>query len=214
MDEARAERLGIEPIAGTLAAIDRIETKAGLVRMLAELERIGDQRRGGLLDRSRRQAVRSVHPSSFPGRPRTAGPRLLLGRQVQGEAGGLRGRTSRGAWRLCGVGEAPGAAAEIVAFETRLAKAQWSKVANRDNIKTYNKRSRAELVRLAPGFDWNVVLRCRRRRRAEELIVAQPSYFTAIAAMADAAPLGIWKAWLKWKVVQAHAEPAEPGDGR
>jgi predicted metalloendopeptidase len=31
MDEARAERLGVEPIAGTLAAIDRIETKAALV---------------------------------------------------------------------------------------------------------------------------------------------------------------------------------------
>ena len=41
MDEAQANRLGIKPIAGTLAAIDRIETKAGLVRMLAELTRVG-----------------------------------------------------------------------------------------------------------------------------------------------------------------------------
>ena len=47
MDEARAEQLGIEPIAGTLAAIDKIETKAGLARLLAELARIGV---GGVVD--------------------------------------------------------------------------------------------------------------------------------------------------------------------
>ena len=37
MDEARAEQLGIEPIAGMLAAIDGIKSKADLVRTLAEL---------------------------------------------------------------------------------------------------------------------------------------------------------------------------------
>ena len=41
MNETRAEQLGIEPIAGMLAAIDRIETKADLVRSLAELDRVG-----------------------------------------------------------------------------------------------------------------------------------------------------------------------------
>ena len=41
MDQSRADRLGVEPIAGTLAAIDKIETKAALAQMLGELERIG-----------------------------------------------------------------------------------------------------------------------------------------------------------------------------
>ena len=48
------------------------------------------------------------------------------------------------------------AAAEIVALETRIAKAQWSKVQNRDADKTYNKMGLAELAKLAPGFDWQL----------------------------------------------------------
>ena len=41
MDQDCAEQLGIEPIAGTLASIDAIATKADLVRVLAELARDG-----------------------------------------------------------------------------------------------------------------------------------------------------------------------------
>ena len=41
MDAARAEQLGIEPLRPTLEAIDRIETKADLIRTLAELQRVG-----------------------------------------------------------------------------------------------------------------------------------------------------------------------------
>ncbi len=71
----------------------------------------------------------------------------------------------------------------IVAFETRLARAQWSKEDNRDNVKTYNKRTREGLFRLAPGFDWKSYLDAVDAGAAEELIVAQPSYFTAVAAV-------------------------------
>jgi predicted metalloendopeptidase len=204
MDEARAEQLGIAPIAGTLAAIDRIDSKAGLVRMLAELERIGVS---GMVDCSinpdAKQSDRYiVHLSQaglgLPDRD------YYLDAKYKEKLAAYEAHVAR-SLALCGIDEAPRAAAEIVAFETRLAKAQWTKVANRDNIKTYNKRSRAELVRLAPGFDWNLYLDAVGAGTAKELIVAQPSYFTAAAAMTDAAPLGIWRTWLKWKVIEAHA---------
>ena len=92
-----------------------------------------------------------------------------------------------------------------MAFETRIAQAQWSKVANRDNVKTYNRKTRDELAQLAPGFDWNRYLRRARRRAGQEFIVAQPSYFTAAAKMTDDVPLATWQAWLKWHVVQHYA---------
>ena len=41
MDEARAEELGLRPIAARLAAVDAIQTKADLMRTLAELSKIG-----------------------------------------------------------------------------------------------------------------------------------------------------------------------------
>ena len=41
MDEARAEELGIRPIAARLAAVDAIQSKADLMRTLAELSKFG-----------------------------------------------------------------------------------------------------------------------------------------------------------------------------
>ena len=41
---------------------------------------------------------------------------------------------------------------DIVALETELAKVQWTKVQNRDPVKTYNKVKFAKLAALAPGY--------------------------------------------------------------
>ncbi len=46
----------------------------------------------------------------------------------------------------------------ILALETALARVQWTKVANRDPVKTYNKIAIAKLAALTPGFDWRAYL--------------------------------------------------------
>ena len=204
MDEARAEQLGIEPIAGTLAAIDKIQTKSDLVRTLAELARVG---RTGAVDCSiepdAKQSDRYILHLSQAGLGLPDRDYYWDAKYKQ-KLAAYQAHVAR-SLTLCGIADAQAAAAEIVAFETRLAKAQWSKVENRDNVKTYNKRTREELVRLAPGFDWNLYLDGVGAGAVKELVVAQPSYFTALAAMADSTPLGTWKAWLKWKVVRQYA---------
>jgi predicted metalloendopeptidase len=204
MDEARAERLGIEPIAGTLAGIDRIETKAGLARTLAELARVGIS---GVVDCSivpdAKRSDRYIFHLSQAGLG-------LPDRDYYWDAKYKEKLAAYGAHvaqslALCGVVDARRAAAEIVAFETRLARAQWPREDNRDDVKTYNKRTREGLVRLAPGFDWTLYFDAVGAGAAEELIVAQPSYLTAVAGMADSVPLRVWKRWLKWKVVHGRA---------
>ena len=107
--------------------------------------------------------------------------------------------------RLAKVADAKRLAAEIVAFETQIAKAQWSKVANRDAVKTYNRKSRDKLAQLAPGFDWNGYFDAVGAGAAKELIVGQPSYVTAAAKMTDDVPLATWQAWLKWRVISHYA---------
>ena len=50
---------------------------------------------------------------------------------------------------------APAATArKIVALETEVAKVSWTKVDQRDDDKTYNPMSKAELEKAAPGFPW------------------------------------------------------------
>ena len=64
---------------------------------------------------------------------------------------------------LAGDKDAAKDAKDILALETELAKAQWTKVELRDPIKAYNKIEIAKLATLAPGFDWKAVLpRCGR----------------------------------------------------
>src|ERR1700731_3702363 len=56
----------------------------------------------------------------------------------------------------------PGAEAraqDVVAFETQLAQASWTKAQDRDVQATYNPVAVADLPKLAPGFDWNGFLR-------------------------------------------------------
>ncbi len=63
--------------------------------------------------------------------------------------------------------DAPDATAkEIFALETRLARAHWTNVESRDAVKTYNKRTLADLPKEFPGFDWaGLDFRARHRAR-------------------------------------------------
>ncbi len=49
-------------------------------------------------------------------------------------------------------------AQRIVALETRLARAHWTAVANRDPVKTYNQYRLDELSDLTPGYNWQAYL--------------------------------------------------------
>jgi predicted metalloendopeptidase len=204
MNETRTEQLGIEPIVGMLAAIDRIETKADLVRSLAELDRVGIS--GAVacyVSTDAKKSDRYILHLSQAG----------LGLPDRDYYWDAKFKTKLAAYgqhvkhmlALAKVPDPRQAAADIVAFETRLAKAQWSKLENRDSIKTYNKKTRDELTQLAPGFDWNLYFATLGVKNAQEFIVAQPSYFTTLAAMVDSAPLASWKAWLKWQVIREYA---------
>src|SRR5581483_6073660 len=51
---------------------------------------------------------------------------------------------------LAGLKDPARAAASVVALETEIARAHWTKEESRDDTKTYNKLSREELAKLAP----------------------------------------------------------------
>src|SRR5471032_3529604 len=75
----------------------------------------------------------------------------------------------------------------VIALETSLAKLQWTRVQNRDPLKTYNRRSRAELPPyLGPdGIGVDV----------PALIVAQPSYFDGLQDLLRDVPVATWRTY-------------------
>lgn len=95
----------------------------------------------------------------------------------------------------------------IVALETKLAAAHWDVVKRRDADLTYNLRNFADLPVEAPGFDWAgwVTALGTTAEKASELVVRQPDYLTAFAALWSAETLTDWKDWAAWRLINARA---------
>ena len=93
---------------------------------------------------------------------------------------------------LAGEANAVARAKAVMAMETKIARVSWTREDSGDATKVYNKMTVAQLKRLAPSFDWDTYLKTR-GLDVGELIIAQPSAFKAIAAIAAATPLPVLK---------------------
>jgi len=115
----------------------------------------------------------------------------------------LRGRADH---RPHGESDSNAHAVAILELETALAQAQWTRVENRDPIKTYNKTANSDMPRLMPGYDWRrYVQGTDIAGKADSVIINQPSYFTSLDKLFTATPLPVWKAYFKWHVLSAAA---------
>lgn len=90
----------------------------------------------------------------------------------------------------------PAAAAEaIVALEHRLAEAHWTRVESRDDDKTYNPMSVAELEAAAPGFAWRAYFQGAGFGDHDRYIATQNTAFPTMAAIFADTPLETLRAW-------------------
>jgi putative endopeptidase len=102
--------------------------------------------------------------------------------------------------------EADKRAGEIIAFETKMAEASWTKTQQRDPIATYNPMSIADLEALAPSFSWRLFLAQARLDKVERVIVAEKSAFPKIAAIYAETPVETLQAWQAFNIAD-HAAP-------
>jgi len=83
----------------------------------------------------------------------------------------------------------------IVAFETEIAKASWTRAERRDDVKMYNATPVADLAKLAPGFDWNAYLAGAKLTKVSQVVVGEKTAFPKIAELFAKAPVETLKAW-------------------
>jgi putative endopeptidase len=107
--------------------------------------------------------------------------------------------------KLAGLADPEGAADRIVALETELSKVQWPAADRRDIDKIYNPMTRAQLVKLAPQFDWNATLAKGGLANAKTVIVTEPSAVAGAGKILASTPLSTWKEWLAFRFVSDHA---------
>jgi putative endopeptidase len=96
---------------------------------------------------------------------------------------------------LSGWKDPQAAAKDVVAFETQIAQASWTKVQQRDPVASYNPMSIAELQQLAPGFAWQPFLREARLGDLQRIVVGEKSAFPKLAALYAQTPIETIRAW-------------------
>lgn len=101
--------------------------------------------------------------------------------------------------------EARERAAKIVEFETRIARASWSRTEQRDPLKTYNPMTLAQLESLTPGFEWPAFLEAAGLGEARRFGIAEKSAFPQLAALVHTTPLPTLRAWLAFNVIDTAA---------
>ena len=100
----------------------------------------------------------------------------------------------------------PAASADaVLAFETRIAGASWTKAQERDPVAIYNPMTPAQIAAFAPGFDWQAFLSSAGVGDRNRLIVGAKSAFPAIAAAVSETPTPTIKAWLAFHIVDQAA---------
>jgi predicted metalloendopeptidase len=208
MNERRLERLGTRPLASEFAHIHAIRDKREIPALMAHLEQIGVHLpcEGGI-EQDRRDSSRYVFELAqsglgLPDRDyylKDDEPTLVRIRdQYQSYIAASLARL--------GDRDAATEAAAIVALETLLARAQWTKVQNRDPVKTYNRLDIDKLGELAGPYDWRRYLGAMGvAGKIDSVVVLQPSYLTAFAAAVSTTPLSTWKAYLRWQLFRQYA---------
>ncbi|HEX3809259.1 MAG TPA: M13 family metallopeptidase [Rhizomicrobium sp.] len=194
MDEARVEQLGAKAIAPQLAAVRAANTRAGLAALMGRNNAdffgtvfafgididVKDPKKYAFYIG---QAGLSLPDRDYYLKPEFAAQKAKFAAYVSQMLTLLQ-------WP-----DAPAQAKNIVAFETAIAEASWTKAQDRDPDATYNPMSVTELQKLAPGFDWAAFLKSSGPAGLDHVIVAEKSAFPKIADIFAKTPVATLQAW-------------------
>jgi putative endopeptidase len=208
MDEAAVEAAGLGTIKDELARIDAVKSKSELPALFAHLNRIGVSTPYGIgvspdiRDTTKVAAGVDQDGLGMPDRDyyiKDDDARLV----------DIRGRYQKAVAKLLGLAGQADAAAQakvILALETRIARAQWTRTELRDPVKTYNKVMLNVLDAQTPGYHWQVYLTDTGvTGHTDYVIVGEPSYFKAFGDMVKTEPLSAWQSYLRWRVISEYA---------
>jgi putative endopeptidase len=207
MNEERLEALGLKPLHAEFAAIDAVKDMNALPALMAHMSAIGAGAPYGLginLDARNSTQYAVILFQSGLGLP-DRDYYLKDDSKLKDARVSYRAHIEK-MLSMAGESKAAQHATAILNLETSLAKIQWTRVEDRDPIKTYNKTAITELPALMPGYDWQrYVHSAGIEGKVDSVIIRQPSYFTALGKVMTNTPLPVWKAYFKWRVLSAAA---------
>jgi putative endopeptidase len=197
MDEAAIEKAGLAPIQPQLDKVNAIKDQKGLLAAFADSARHFRTNPFGTIvtqdDKEPEKHIANIGQGGLglPDRdmydaknkqfePMRAGYKKYIAEMLT----------------LAGMKDADKRAAAIYALEEKLAATHWTRVQNRDPIKTYNKMTLAQLQKTAPDVDWKTWLAAAGLAGQTAFNVNQPSAIAGEAKLVKSEPLAVWKDYL------------------
>ena len=199
MDEAAIKRAGLAPLAQELQRIEHIRDRRELGLLISHFNALGIPAPFSFsVDRDARDATRNVLTLNQDGLGLPDRDYYLLDDSALVGARQAYQEYLEGLLRLGGDAEASAHAQEVLALETALARAQWTRVDSRDAVKTDNPRTLAQLAALAPGMDWpRLLAEAGTAPMLGTVVVAQPSYLAALDGILATHSLPVWQAYFR-----------------
>ena len=200
MDEARIEQLGARPLAADLAAVKAVTDHAGMARLMGQShEGFGASLFGiDVFEDLQKPDMNSAYLGQgglgLPDRDYYLKPDFAAQREAY-LAYLTRTLTAIG-WT-----DPAKSAADILAFETKVAEKQWTTVERRQIDKLYNPAKAADLPTLAPGVDWAAFLSGAKVSDVETLVLMENTAIPGIAQVFADTPIETLKAWQAFNVV-------------
>jgi putative endopeptidase len=207
MDEPALERLGSGPLDAEFERIEELTDKKTIPSLIAHFNRIGIT--APYTPRVHQDAKDSTKYVFDLGQDGLGLPDRDYYLQDDARLKQMRSQYGRHIEKMLTLAkdrDATGNARDILALERALAQVQWTKVQNRDPVKTYNKVEFRKLPRLAPGYDWRTYLADSGvNRKTDSLIISQPSYIAGFNKILRSTPLRVWKAYFRWHLLSDFA---------
>ena len=208
MDSAAIERIGAGAIAGDLKRVAAIRDMSAVQKEIAYFHSIGVRVLFGFFSDQDEKESKSVIGQLMQGGLGLPDRDYYLADDDKSKK--IREEYLQymvNMFRLAGDGDgsALSNATTIIALETRLAKASYTRVERRDPEKNYHKMDRKTLSEMTPGFNWNEYFSRINAHHVTAVNVGQPQFFAEINTMFGVVTVAEWKQYLRWKLISASA---------
>ena len=204
MDTARLDELGSAPLKPHLARIMGLKTKKAIQKEMASLHADAPFGFGIIPDPA--DTTRYI---AFVGQSGLGMPNRDY--YLEDDARFKEYRTAYEAYvtkmlELAGLSKPSRRAKAIIALETKLARVHWTPAESRDIKKIYNPMPLAQLQKLAPEFEWKMIVDALGLGEVPTFVVAQTTAIEKSGDIFTKTPVRTWQSYLAFHFIRSHAQ--------
>lgn len=199
MDSSLIEKLGIEPLKEEMQRIESVKSKEDLQKLMSHFQTIGISIPFYyFIDQDQKQSDKYIGYLYQSGINLPDRDYYFKEDDKFKEIRQKYLKYIENLLALARIENATQKAITIMDLETKIAKAHWTNVENRDRDKTYNKYKTTDLEKETSNFKWQKYLTDAMVEENKEIVVYQPSYFKMLGKLLKKESVDTWKTYFTY----------------